>query len=42
MLEEIKKGTWKNGTTGKDIFNWWMEYDVLPGQIDFEEMMEDR
>ena len=41
MLEEIKKGTWKNGTTGKDIFNWWMEYDVLPGQIDFEEMMED-
>jgi hypothetical protein len=26
------------GNTGRDVFNWWMEYDVLPGQIDlFEE-----
>lgn len=24
--------------TAQDVFNWWMEYDVLPGQIDlFEE-----
>lgn len=22
------------GNTGKEVFNWWMEYDVLPGQID--------
>lgn len=24
--------------SGRDVFNWWMEYDVLPGQVDlFEE-----
>lgn len=35
-------GEWRMGTTGRDVFNWWMEYDVLPGQIDwFEEMEED-
>ena len=27
------------GTTGKDVFNWWMEYDILPGQIGLEEYM---
>lgn len=26
--------TWK---TGQDVFNWWMEYDVLPGQMEFED-----
>lgn len=47
MLEERKKrgkmdGSWRAGTTGVDIFNWWMEYDILPGQIDlFEEMEAD-
>ena len=31
-------GEWRMGTTGRDVFNWWMEYDVLPGQMDlFEE-----
>lgn len=30
-----KTGVWQSP---KDVFNWWMEYDVLPGQIDlFEE-----
>lgn len=24
--------------TSQDVFDWWMEYDTLPGQIDlFEE-----
>lgn len=23
---------WENG---QDVFNWWMEYDVLPGQMEF-------
>lgn len=47
MLEERKKrgkldGSWRNGATGADVFNWWMEYDILPGQIDlFEEMEAD-
>ena len=31
-------GNWKMGTTGIDVFNWWMEYaDYLPGQIDILE-----
>lgn len=39
MLEERRRRnrptTWH---TAKDVFNWWMEYDVLPGQINlFEE-----
>lgn len=27
--------------TAQDVFNWWMEYDVLPGQITFEELLEE-
>lgn len=46
MLKERQRrgrtdGSWKNGTTGEDVFNWWMEYDILPGQIDVFELMED-
>lgn len=40
-LEERKRrgkmqGTWRIGTTGRDIFHWWMEDGVLPGQIELE------
>ena len=31
-------GTWRIVTTGEDVFNWWMEYDIVPGQIAFEEL----
>lgn len=46
MLEERDKrgkmqGSWRTGATGIDVFNWWMEYDVLPGQMDFDEVMND-
>lgn len=46
MLEERRRrgkvdGSWRSGTTGVDIFNWWMEYDILPGQIDLFEELED-
>ena len=39
MLEERRRrgkldGTWRTGFTGADVFNWWMEYDILPGQMD--------
>ena len=39
MLKEreargLMNGTWRMGTTPIDVFNWWMEYDILPGQID--------
>lgn len=27
------------GDSAIDVFRWWMEYDVLPGQMDFEEVM---
>ena len=27
-------GTWRHAT-GIDVFRWWMEYDVLPGQMEF-------
>lgn len=41
MLEERNKrnkmtGSWRMGTTGTDVFHWWMEDGVLPGQMDFE------
>lgn len=26
--------------TVDDVFNWWMEYDVVPGQIDFDTITE--
>lgn len=50
MLQERRNrskmdGSWRMGTTGQDVFNWWMEYDILPGQInwfeDFEELEDD-
>lgn len=39
MLEErAKRGKYISWETPMDVFNWWMEYDVLPGQVDlFEE-----
>ena len=27
--------------TPEDVYNWWMEYDILPGQIDLFEGMEE-
>ena len=48
MLEERRRrgkmqGNWMMGGTGRDVFRWWMEEDVLPGQMsieDFEEQTE--
>lgn len=41
MERRIEKGlvdgSWRMGTTPMDVFRWWMEYDVLPGQIDLLE-----
>jgi phosphoadenosine phosphosulfate reductase len=46
MIEErIRRGktegTWRIGTTGKDVFNWWMEYDAIPGQMDIFDFIEE-
>lgn len=46
MLKERAKngrmdGSWRL-STAKDVYNWWMEYDVLPGQFNlFEDYEED-
>lgn len=39
LLEREKMGLpIADWNSGMDVFNWWMEYDTLPGQIDlFEE-----
>jgi phosphoadenosine phosphosulfate reductase len=42
LQERVRRGktdgSWLMGNAGIDVFNWWMEYDVLPGQVDlFEE-----
>lgn len=39
MLEERKrKGKDnKNWENGKDVYNWWMEYEILPGQLNLFE-----
>ena len=41
MLEERQRrgkmnGTWRIGTTGVDVFHWWMEDGVIPGQVEME------
>lgn len=47
MLEERKKKgklstDSKMGLTAQSVYNWWMEYDVLPGQYNlFEEYEEE-
>ena len=46
MLEERRRrgkmdGGMRWGETGLDVFNWWMENGVLPGQEVLEEFRED-
>ena len=43
MLEERQRlgktdGSWQAGHTGRDVFHWWMEDGVLPGQIEMEDL----
>lgn len=45
MLEERRRrgkldGSWRIGTTAADIFHWWMEDGIIPGQLSFEEYDE--
>ena len=35
------EGSWRIGTTANDIFNWWMEYDILPGQMEMEDFLSE-
>lgn len=29
---------WSHGSTAIDVYNWWMEYSILPGQMELFEM----
>lgn len=45
MLEERARrgkmtGIWRMGTTGEDVFHWWMEDGVLVGQEVLPEFAE--
>lgn len=33
------EGYLRMGTTAQDVFNWWMEYDILPGQMEMEDFL---
>lgn len=41
LQERIKRGktqgNWRIGTTGMDVFHWWMEDGVLTGQLSFDD-----
>ena len=46
MLEERKRrgktdGPWSAETTGRDVFHWWMEDGVLPGQMEFDDLFDE-
>ena len=34
-------GSWRIGTTGEDVFHWWMEDGVLPGQFEIDDLEDD-
>ena len=45
-LEDPARPVWRQwGTeydaTPIDVFNWWMEYDILPNQISFDDLEEE-
>lgn len=42
MVQELKlRGKADKWKTGLDVFNWWMEFDVLPGQYSFVDLEDD-
>lgn len=43
MIEERKRrgkmqGSWRAGNTGRDVFHWWMEDGILPGQLEIDDL----
>ena len=38
--ERAARGMYSSWKTPEEVFNWWMEYDILPGQLDLFEDME--
>lgn len=45
MLDERRRrgkltASWGAGTTGTDIYHWWMNDGILPGQLSFDDLTE--
>ena len=38
MSKKRFSGYWR---TGVDVYHWWMEGGVLPGQMEFEDYLEE-
>ena len=44
LKERIKRGKTDGSVRlarARDVYNWWMEYEVMPGQIPLEEVFDD-
>lgn len=45
VQERIRRGkmdgSWRIGTTGEDVFHWWMEDGVLPGQFEIYDLEDE-
>ena len=42
LLEErAARGMFVDWQTPEDVFNWWMEYDTIPGQMDIFDFLEE-
>ena len=41
LVERNRKGKKTEWMTATDVFNWWMKYDVLPGQYNMFEDAEE-
>ena len=39
--ERAARGMYASWQTPEDVYNWWMEYDILPGQMDVFDFIED-
>ena len=39
--ERAARGMYTGWQNPKDVFNWWMEYDITPGQMDIFDFLED-
>lgn len=38
-IVRVERGLKSEWISGQDVFNWWMQYNVLPGQYEFEDML---
>lgn len=41
LKARVDKGKETSFSTGVDVYHWWMEDGVLPGQMEFEDYLED-